>query len=98
MVQVTAFNVLSELDYCCNNHSSRLIANWYFPNGTQLNFPGDPGNIYESRGTHRVDLRRRGMANSPTGIYCCTIPFMSVTPEQERCCVWEYTLIKEVNT
>ena len=23
---------------------------------------------------------------------------MSVTPQQERCCVWEYTLIKEVKT
>ena len=23
---------------------------------------------------------------------------MSVTPQQERCCMWEYTLIKEVKT
>ena len=23
---------------------------------------------------------------------------MSVAPQQERCCVWEYTLIKEVKT
>ena len=83
---------ISELDYCCNNHSSRLIANWYFPNGTQLNFPGDPGNIYESRGTHRVDLRRRGMANSPTGIYCCTIPFNVSNPRARKMlCVGVYT-------
>ena len=68
----------------CNNHSRRLIADWFFPSGTRLNFPGDPGNIYESRGTHRVDLHRRGMANSPTGIYCCKIPFNVSNPSARK--------------
>ena len=75
---------ISELDYCCNNRTSRLIADWYFPNGTQLNFPGDPGHIYESRGTHRADLRRRGMATLPTGIYCCIIPFNISIPLERK--------------
>ena len=75
---------ISVLEDCCNNHSRRLIADWFFPNGTRLNFPGDPGNIYESRGTHRVDLSRRGMANSPTGIYCCKIPFNVSNPSARK--------------
>ena len=75
---------ISELDYCCNNRTSRLIADWYFPNGAQLNFPGDPGNIYESRGTHRADLHRRGMATLPTGIYDCIIPFNISIPLERK--------------
>ena len=75
---------ISELDYCCNNRTSRLIADWYFPNGTQLNISGDPGNIYEARGTHRADLRRRGMATLPTGIYCCIIPFNISIPLERK--------------
>ena len=54
---------ISELDYCCDNHTSKLVADSYFPDGTRLNFAGGFDDIYESRGTHRVDLRRRGMAN-----------------------------------
>ena len=75
---------ISELDYCCNNHTSRLIADWFFPNETRLNFPGDPDNIYETRVTHRVDLHRRGMANSPTGIYCCRVPFNVSNPRARK--------------
>ena len=83
---------ISELDYCCNNHTSKLVADWYFPDGTRLYFPGNPGNIYETRGTHRADLHRRGMANSPTGIYCCIIPFNVSNPSARKMlCVGVYT-------
>ena len=35
--------------------------------------------IYESRGSQRIDLRRRNSANSPTvGIYRCDIPTVAV--------------------
>ena len=75
---------ISVLDYCCNNRTSRLIADWYFPDGTRLNFSSGFDDIYESRGTHRVDLRRRGMANTQTGIYCCIIPFNVSNPSERK--------------
>ena len=66
------------------NHSRRLIADWYFPDGTRLNFSSGFDDIYESRGTHRVDLRRRAMANTQTGIYCCIIPFNVSNPSERK--------------
>ena len=79
---------ISELDYCCNNHTSQLVADWYFPDGTRLNFSSG---IYESRGTHRVDLRRCNMDNSTTGIYCCRVPFSVGNPRvRKMLCVGIY--------
>ena len=75
---------ISVLEDCCNNHSRRLIADWYFPDGTRLNFSSGFDDIYESRGTHRVDLRRRAMANTQTGIYCCIIPFNVSNPSERK--------------
>ena len=80
---MTVFNVLVNWIIAVTI-ASRLIADWYFPNGTQLNFPGDPGNIYEARGTHRADLCRREMATLPTGIYCCIIPFNISIPLERK--------------
>ena len=71
---------ISVLRSCCNDSTRTFLADWYFPNGTRLSFSGDPGNIYEARGTHRADLRRRWMSNSPTGIYCCRVPFNVSNP------------------
>ena len=83
---------ISALRSCCNDSTRTFLADWYFPNGSRLSFSGDPGNIYEARGTHRVDLRRRGMANSPTGVYCCTIPFNVSNPSARKIlCVGVYT-------
>ena len=36
------------------------------------------GDIFESRGSLRVDLRRRNNANSPVGIYRCGIATVAV--------------------
>ena len=83
---------ISVLRSCCNDSTRTFLADWYFPNGTRLSFSGDPGNIYEARGTHRVDLRRRGMASTPIGVYCCTIPFNVSNPSARKIlCVGVYT-------
>ena len=83
---------ISELDYCCNNHTSQLVADWYFPDGTRLNFSSGFDDIYESRISHRADLRRRNMDNSTTGIYCCRVPFSVSNPlERKMLCVGVYT-------
>ena len=80
---------ISVLRSCCNDSTRTFLADWYFPNGTRLQF-GD--GIHESRGTHRVDLRRHNMANSPTGIYCCKIPFNVSNPSARKMlCVGVYT-------
>ena len=92
---------ISVLEDCCNNHSRGLIADWFFPNGTRLHFPGGPDNIYEGRGTHRVNLGRREMTNSPTGVYCCKIPFNVSNPSARRIlCVGVYTNLggKDITT
>ena len=47
---------------------------WYFPDGTEMGFPGGGGDIYQRRGAQRIDLRRRNNALSPSGIYRCEIP------------------------
>ena len=75
---------ISVLRSCCNYSSRTFLADWYYPNGTRLNFPGDPGNIYMTRRTHRVDLRRRGMTNSPTGTYCYRVPFNVSSPSARK--------------
>ena len=83
---------ISELDYCCNNHTSHLVADWYFPDGTRPNFSNGFDDIYEARRSHRADLRRRNMDNSSTGIYCCRVPFNVSNPSARKIlCVGVYT-------
>ena len=47
---------------------------WYFPDGTRLPFATSNVEIFETRVSQGVDLRRNTNANSPTGIYRCDIP------------------------
>jgi len=62
----------TDLDTCCNATQGTDRGDWYFPNGTRLNFTGGPGDIYEQRVAKRVDLRRRNNA-STSGIHRCTV-------------------------
>ena len=84
---------------CINDSTRTFLADWYFPDGSQLQF-GD--GMYESRQTHRVDLRRRsGATNSPTGIYCCKIAFNVSNPSARKIlCVGVYTNLggKDITT
>ena len=47
---------------------------WYFPDGNELRFERESGDIYQDRGAQRIELRRRNNATSPSGIYHCEIP------------------------
>ena len=68
---------ITDLMTCCRGSGGPHRGDWYFPDGTRLPFSGG-GDIYEHRGTERVDLRRRNSANSPVGIYRCDIPTIAV--------------------
>ena len=66
---------ITDLMTCCSMSQGVHRGDWYFPDGDRLEFSND---IYESRVSQRVDLRRRNNANSPVGIYRCDIPTIDV--------------------
>ena len=63
----------TDLSTCCSGGQGYHRGDWYFPDGDRLPFPGG-GDIFETRGAQRVDLRRQNSATSPVGIYHCDIP------------------------
>ena len=64
----------TDLETCCSGAQGGHRGDWYFPGSTdRLPFSNDVGDIYETRGDQRVDLRRRNSATSPVGIYRCEI-------------------------
>ena len=72
----------TNLDTCCSMPQGVHRGDWYFPNGNRLPFPGG-GDIYETRGAQRVDIRRRNNATSPVGIYRCDIPTVAVHDDSD---------------
>ena len=74
---------VTDLTSCCHAIHGGDRGDWYFPNGTRLQFRGSDNNVYERREFMRVDLRRRnsGVAN---GIYQCTIETNAVNDEDSR--------------
>ena len=60
---------ITDLNTCCSGTEGPHRGDWYFPDETRLPFSGDGGDIFEGRGSQRVDLRRRNNTNSPVGIY-----------------------------
>ena len=73
----------TDLTTCCTNTDGPHRGDWYFPDGTRLPFSGI-GDIFETRGNQKVYLRRRNNANSPVGIYRCTIPTIAVSDSSLR--------------
>ena len=67
----------TDLATCCASSQGVHRGDWYFPDGTRLPLSGG-GDIFEGRGSERVDIRRRNNANSPVGIYRCDIPTVAV--------------------
>ena len=68
----------TDLTTCCTSYRGPHRGDWYFPNGTRLQFSGNGGDIYESRVAQRVDIRHSNSATSPVGIYRCDIPTEAV--------------------
>ena len=60
----------TDLSTCCSSDQGSHRGDWYFPDGTRLQFNGD---ILERRVAQSVDLRHRNSATSPVGIYRCDI-------------------------
>ena len=76
---------ITDVQTCCSGSQSYHRGDWYFPSGTtRLPFSGGGGDIFESRGSQRVDLRRRNNAISPVGIYRCGIPTNAVHSDNDR--------------
>ena len=59
----------SDLNTCCSSGQGGDRGDWYFPNGSRLEFSGD---IYEQRRAQRVDLHHRNNGDT-SGIYRCDI-------------------------
>ena len=64
----------TDLSTCCSGSQGPHRGDWYFPNGTRLQFSGD---VYEARGAQRVVLHHT-TATGPTGIYRCDIATVTV--------------------
>ena len=64
----------TNVDTCCHASQGPQRGDWFFPNGTRLNFnlSYNGGNIYQVREAQRVSLLRRNNGNV-SGIYHCNI-------------------------
>ena len=65
---------ITDLEVCCSGTEGAHRGDWYSPDGMRLPLSGD---IYESRGVQKVDLRRKNQYNVP-GIYRCNISTIAV--------------------
>ena len=66
--------ITSEADCCKNEHTPRLMREWYFPNGSSVKRYVDGHSFYRDRDLSIVRLNRRYSATSPNGIFQCIIP------------------------
>ena len=82
----------TDLQTCCNRTQGADCGDWYFPNGTRLQFNGDGGDIYEFHYDQQVDLRRR-KNDDTSGIFCCTVETSAVHDDNggKTVCVGLYT-------
>ena len=64
----------SDLDTCCSVRQGHNRGDWYFPDGTRLQFSGG---MHEHRRAQTVFLHHT-TATGPTGIYRCDIPTNAV--------------------
>jgi len=72
----------TNLSTCCTSVQGDDRGDWYFPNGNKLQFKGDGGIIYESRGEKVVYLRRRNNRDT-SGIYRCDIEINAVHSDDD---------------
>ena len=63
----------TDLQTCCSHVQGHHRGDWYFPNGTKLEFSSCNCKIHEYRGAQRVELYRRNNGNT-SGIYRCETP------------------------
>ena len=63
----------TDLSTCCSNSQGIHRGNWFFPDGTPLQFIGPSVPIALGRGAQIAIIRRTNDATGPTGIYRCRI-------------------------
>ena len=68
----------TDLSTCCIGSQNFHRGDLYFPDGSALGNAMNGGAIYRRRSAQRIDLYRRNDATSPSGIYRCEIPTVSV--------------------
>ena len=95
MVQVTAFNVLVNWIIAVT-----IVAEGLLQTGISLMEHDCTFLVAYTRAVELTELTYVvvGWAIHQLAYIAVEFLSMSVTPQQERYCVWEYTLIKEVNT
>ena len=75
----------TDLQTCCASAQGIHRGDWYFPDGIRLPFSSaTTAPIYQQRTAQRVDIRHRGTANSPSGIYRCYIATIAVHDDDIR--------------
>ena len=72
----------TDLAMCCRGTDGPHRGDWYFPNGSRLQFPAEYG-IVQRRVSQRVDIRRNS-GTGPTGIYRCHIETDAVHGNDKR--------------
>ena len=84
----------TDIQACCSAGEGGIrTGDWYFPDRERVPFASDmTTDIHSQRTAQRVDLRRRGNALSPSGIYRCNIQVNGDDniPERERVYVGIY--------
>ena len=70
----------TDLSTCCSGGQGVHRGDWYFPNGTRLQFSGD---IREARGAQKVFIRHTSGTHETTGIYRCDVPTNAVHYEED---------------
>ena len=80
----TALRCNTPLRNCCTTPLGEL-GNWFFPNESRVLSPMSNNYIYQRREVQRVELHR-ARGTSPTGIYCCAIPYIQILSQREALC------------
>ena len=83
----------TDLGTCCTSTLGIHRGDWYFPDGSRLQFSGGGGggDIYQSRPAQRVDLRHRNDGTA-SGIYHCSIATVAVHDDNDAS-VREYVYV-----
>ena len=80
----------TDLVTCCSSlqdtvQGTEYRGNWYAPGyQRRLPFSHEGTNIYERHATQRIELRRRGTPDRPSGIYHCLMPTNAVSHPTNR--------------
>ena len=89
---------ITDLTTCCGASQGPHRGNWHFPNGTRLPLPTSDTDIFESRGSLSVSLRRNSGTSPQNGIYHCLIPTKAVNDVSGNTSVGERVFVGLFNS